>query len=55
MTIELLKMLKCLMLKADKFQVLGVIVTLELRKIFQEFATFTKDRFLLPHLKPLLS
>lgn len=53
MIIEQSRTLKCLMLKVDKFRVLEDIVILELRKIFREWETFIRERFLLPLLKQL--
>lgn len=53
MIIEQSRTLKCLMLKVDKYRVLEDIVILELRKIFQEWETFIRERFLLPLLKQL--
>ena len=53
MIIEQSRTRKCLMLKVDKFRALEDIVILELQKIFREWETFIRERFLLPLLKQL--
>lgn len=51
--IGLSRMLKCSMLKADKFLVLEDIAISERQKIFREWEIFIRDRFLSPQLKQL--
>ena len=53
MIIEQSRTRKCLMLKVDKFRALEDIVIFELQKIFREWETFIRERFLLPLLKQL--